>query len=503
MKIVWQHEAGQIGTPEFKMLEKPDTETRINLRSLLPPLSATKVATLLMATDSLAILGSAYVTYDALIVYSLSQDLYMAAAVFVWITSLFLMNFVGLYRYEAATHPLRHFHTILVAIATAFLFLLAAAFSIKVTETFSRLWLGYFATASGAAVLLIRVGMSQALLRLLHVRGSKRSLAIVGSGEQCRRLIAMLAQDPSRLIHIQGVFEDTLLPVERLVAGKEMTVPPENGLEHLESQARIGLIDDVVIAIPWHEDDRIMAIVAKLRELTVNVYLLSDLVGFRTKFRSPPSHFGELPILQVVGKPMSGWDGAIKTIEDLVLAPFILIIAAPLLVLIAFAVKFDSPGPVLFRQKRVGFNNKVFDVYKFRSMQHTNVPSGKTQQTIPDDVRVTRVGRFLRRWSLDELPQIFNVLNGTMSLVGPRPHALDHNEEFARRAKGYFARHRVKPGITGLAQVNGYRGGTDTEEKLDGRVRNDIYYAENWSLSLDARILLRTLIICLTGKNAY
>ena len=125
------------------------------------------------------------------------------------------MNFVGLYRYEAATHPLRHSHTILVAVATAFLFLLAAAFSIKVTETFSRLWLGYFAVASGAAVWLIRLGMSQALLRLLHVRGSKRSLAIVGSGEQCRRLIAMLAQDPSRLIHIQGVFEDTLLPVER------------------------------------------------------------------------------------------------------------------------------------------------------------------------------------------------------------------------------------------------------------------------------------------------
>ena len=283
-----------------------------------------------------------------------------------------------------------------------------------------------------------------------------------------------------------------------------MTVPPENGLEHLASQARIGLIDDVVIAIPWHEDDRIMAIVAKLRELTVNVYLLSDLVGLPTKFRSPPSHFGELPILQVVGKPMSGWDGAIKTIEDLVLAPFILLIAAPLLVLIAFAVKLDSPGPVLFRQKRVGFNNQVFEVYKFvGSMQHGPPPLGKTQQTTPDDVRVTRVGRFLRRWSLDELPQIFNVLNGTMSLVGPRPHALDHNEEFARRAKGYFARHRVKPGITGLAQVNGYRGGTDTEEKLDGRVRNDIYYAENWSLSLDVRILLRTLVICLTGKNAY
>lgn len=490
-------------TTELTMLKTSDTRTRRNLGPLLPPLSATKAATLLMATDSLAVLGTGYLTYDAIVVYSLSQNLYIAAAVFVWITSLFLLNFVDLYRYEAATHPLRHAHTILVALATAFLFLLAAAFAIKVSETFSRLWLGYFAVASAATVLLFRVGVSHALRQLLHVRGTRRNLAIVGSGEQCRRLVAALAQDATRPIHVQGVFEDNLPPVERLVAGTEMRVPPENGLEYLASQARSGLIDDVVIAIPWHEDDRIMAVVAKLRELTVNVYLLSDLVGFRTKFRNPPSHFGELPILQVVGKPMSGWDGAIKSAEDYLLSPLILLLAAPLLLVIAAAIKLDSPGPILFRQKRVGFNNEVFDVYKFRSMRHTTESSGKLLQTTPDDMRVTRVGRFLRRWSLDELPQIFNVLNGTMSLVGPRPHALDHNEEFARRAKGYFARHRVKPGITGLAQVNGFRGGTDTEEKLEGRVRNDIYYAENWTLSLDANILLRTLVICVTGKNAY
>ena len=200
---------------------------------------------------------------------------------------------------------------------------------------------------------------------------------------------------------------------------------------------------------------------------------------------------------------MSGWDGAFKKLEDYTLAPLILLIIAPFLLLIALAIKLDTPGPVIFRQKRLGFNNQVFDVYKFRTMRHETAPSEKTQQATPDDQRVTRVGRFLRRWSLDELPQIFNVLTGTMSLIGPRPHALDHNEEFARRAEGYFARHRVKPGITGLAQVRGYRGPTDTAEKLEGRVRSDIFYAENWSPSLDAWILLRTLVISVTGRNAY
>jgi Undecaprenyl-phosphate glucose phosphotransferase len=318
------------------------------------------------------------------------------------------------------------------------------------------------------------------------------------------RLMHRLQNERSHPVAINGVFLDS---PERMVAGLNPELTGEfrlgGDLDALVREARVGAIDDVVIALPWSEDKRIMAIVSILRELPVNVYLASDLIGFRTEFRSPPGHFGALPVVQLVGKPMSGWDSVLKAVEDFVLSAILVVVLSPLLVLIALAIKLDSRGPVFFRQKRLGFNNQIINVYKFRSMYADDETGGKTLQATKADPRITRVGRFLRRWSLDELPQLLNVLNGTMSLVGPRPHALDHNEDFARQVRGYFARHRVKPGITGLAQVKGYRGATDTQEKLEGRVRNDIFYVDNWSLSFDIQILMRTFVICLLGKNAY
>ena len=181
----------------------------------------------------------------------------------------------------------------------------------------------------------------------------------------------------------------------------------------------------------------------------------------------------------------------------------ILVLILPLLVAIATAIKLDSRGPVVFRQKRYGFNNEVFDVYKFRSMYFNRPPEQGVPQAKRNDPRVTRVGKFLRATSLDELPQVFNVLQGVMSLVGPRPHAVAHNEEYAETITGYFARHRVKPGITGWAQVNGWRGETDTHVKMENRVRHDIEYIENWSLFLDLKILFMTAFVVFVQKSAY
>jgi exopolysaccharide biosynthesis polyprenyl glycosylphosphotransferase len=226
------------------------------------------------------------------------------------------------------------------------------------------------------------------------------------------------------------------------------------------------------------------------------------MIGFRVNLRQPPEHFIRFPVHEIIGRPLSGWDLVIKAALDFTIATLALLALLPVFIVIAVAIKIDSPGPVFFLQKRLGFNNQIFTIFKFRTMYASPVPTQSTRQATRNDPRVTRVGWFLRRTSLDELPQLLNVLNGTMSLVGPRPHAIDHNEEYAKKIRGYFGRHRVKPGITGLAQVNGFRGETDTVEKMEKRVLFDIHYVDNWNILLDMKIILRTVII-MFGGNAY
>jgi putative colanic acid biosynthesis UDP-glucose lipid carrier transferase len=212
-----------------------------------------------------------------------------------------------------------------------------------------------------------------------------------------------------------------------------------------------------------------------------------------------------VPLLNIFERPMSGWSHVAKAVEDRLLAALLLILGSPVMLLIALAVGLDSPGGVLFRQKRYGFNNEVIEVIKFRTMRADAAEHGQAEvrQAARADPRVTRVGRILRRTSLDELPQLLNVLSGEMSLVGPRPLAVAHNELYAPLIDAYLGRHRVKPGITGWAQVNGLRGETETLAKMERRVEYDLYYIEHWSLGFDLRILARTLLVGFAHPNAY
>jgi len=375
---------------------------------------------------------------------------------------------------------------------------LAAAFSIKISEAYSRVWIAAFFACCIVSLLLERTALSWLIWKLGENDLVARNVAIIGVDAQSSQLLGFLGKSKPAFLNITGVYI-----VGERGGSFDPKYPIRGNLDDLILSIRNNNVDDVIVAIPWSENRRIAGVIEKLRELPTNVLLSADLAGFNFPMSPPPSYFESLPLYQVVGKPLSGWDVIIKSLEDYVLGTALLILLAPFLLAVALLIKLDSKGPVLFRQKRLGFNNQNFDIFKFRTMLNSEQPEEKTIQARLNDPRVTRIGRFLRKWSIDELPQLLNVLNGTMSLVGPRPHAIDHNTEYSQKIRGYFSRHRVKPGITGLAQVKGFRGQTDTLEKMEGRVRYDVQYAETWSPTLDLKILILTPFTVIWGKNAF
>jgi Undecaprenyl-phosphate glucose phosphotransferase len=271
-------------------------------------------------------------------------------------------------------------------------------------------------------------------------------------------------------------------------------------------------VDQVYIALPWIARGRLQELIRQLELTPVRISLVSEPLGFDIPVRAI-KYINNTPTLQLIHYPLSGWSNLIKWIEDRFLSLLILIFVSPLLVFIAIAIKLDSPGRVFFKQRRYGFNNNEIDVWKFRSMYVDNSayvdnsgPNVPMRQATKNDVRVTRVGRFLRQSSLDELPQFINVFLGDMSIVGPRPHAVAHTyhgQKFEEIIARYAARHRVKPGITGWAQVNGWRGETDTVEKIEKRIEYDLHYIEHWSLWFDIWIIMKTMILIVKDENAY
>ncbi|HYC63590.1 MAG TPA: exopolysaccharide biosynthesis polyprenyl glycosylphosphotransferase, partial [Reyranellaceae bacterium] len=264
-------------------------------------------------------------------------------------------------------------------------------------------------------------------------------------------------------------------------------------------------LDQIVIALPWSDEQRIAQVMTRLSPLPIDVRLSPDLVGFSLAH----CRYGEvagLPVLNVFDKPLSEEKLVLKRAEDIVVALGLLTLFSPLMLGIALLIKLGSPGPVFFRQTRFGFNNQPISVWKFRTMYIEDCRDVIEEQTRRDDPRVTPIGHWLRRTSMDELPQLFNVLQGSMSVVGPRPHAQGTragNVLFEEAVAEYAARHRVKPGLTGWAQVNGWRGETDTLEKIQRRVDHDLYYIENWSLMFDIKIVLMTILTIMRGRNAW
>ena len=378
------------------------------------------------------------------------------------------------------------------------LILLTLALALRISDQFSQKW--FFASFLTSSVLIFTLrGGGKVLIRQLASAGVLvRNVAIVGASGQAQHLVSRLRLEDAPWKRIVGIFDDRRTRISRDVNG----FPVLGNLDDLVRYVRSGKVHDVVITLPWSADDRLVTIIGKLRALPVHIYLGSDLIGYHFP-RHREQMLEGVPVLEIASAPLTGWSGLIKKVEDRVIGCGVVVLLSPLLLLIAAAIRLDSPGPVLFRQKRYGFNNQEIVVYKFRSMHHNRPREQGVPQATKNDPRVTRVGRILRSTSLDELPQLFNVLQGNMSMVGPRPHAVEHNEQYAQLIGGYHGRHRVKPGITGWAQINGFRGETDTVEKMRGRVEHDVFYIENWSLWFDLKIMILTAFAGWTHKNAY
>lgn len=403
-----------------------------------------------------------------------------------------------LYEFDTIAAWPRRMLYLVILMGAVFVLLVGLGFALKVSENFSRVWA--FSTFVGATVAMFTTrGIAVLVLRRWARSGRfRRRIAIYGAGLQAEEFVRRLRRNASIWEELVGVYDDRKSRVPDTVGGQ----PIVGGLGDLFEAARANAVDSVVVTLPWHADRRVSEVVQHVRELPVHVYLGSDLVGYALPAHTPTVLSG-VSVLKVVSAPLSGWKQVVKAIEDRVLGVAILIAVLPLLSAIAVAIKIDSPGPILFRQRRFGFNNNEMVVWKFRTMYHKRPPDAGVPQATRDDPRVTRVGRLLRRTSLDELPQLIHVLEGSMSLVGPRPHAVEHNKLYAPLIEGYSARHNVKPGLTGWAQVNGLRGETDTLDKMKERVTYDIYYVENWSIWFDVRIIFLTLAVIWRQSTAY
>jgi putative colanic acid biosynthesis UDP-glucose lipid carrier transferase len=325
---------------------------------------------------------------------------------------------------------------------------------------------------------------------------SKR-VVVVGASPLGIRIATTVAVEPLMRVKMLGYFDDRRperLPAAAagLLKGRVADVP---------AFVRENRVNVVFVTLPMVAQTRVLSLLDELRDSTASVYFVPDVFTLGL-IQSRYDEMDGIPLIAVSETPYSGVDAALKRIFDVVVTLAVLLFAWPLLLLVAAGVKLSSPGPVIFKQRRYGMDGREIAVYKFRSMNVTE-DGGEIRQATRGDKRVTPFGAFIRKTSIDELPQLFNVLKGNMSLVGPRPHAVAHNEQYRKVIKGYMLRHKVLPGITGWAQVNGLRGETETLDQMRARVEHDIFYLRNWSLSLDLWILIRTVIVVLCDRKAY
>jgi Undecaprenyl-phosphate glucose phosphotransferase len=428
---------------------------------------------------------------------------YFAAIAGIALMSLLAFQAADIYQVQAFRGHEKQYMRLASAWSVVILLAVTVSFLAKAGDEFSRVWLGSYYVVGLVALLAFRRTLFLMVRRWTRQGRLDRRTVVVGAGASGEALIAAMSGQRDSDVHIVGAFDDR---------GDERSAPTCEGVpklgtvDDLVEFARQTRVDLVIFSLPISAEGRILQMLKKLWVLPVDIRLSAHTNKLRFRPRSY-SYIGNVPVLDIFDRPIADWDVVMKWLFDKVVGTLALICLSPVMLAVAIAIKLDSKGPIFFKQRRYGFNNEVVEIYKFRSMYVDQADPTANKLVTKNDPRVTRVGRFIRRTSLDELPQLFNVVfTGNLSLVGPRPHAVHAKAEdhlYDEAVDGYFARHRVKPGITGWAQINGWRGETDSKEKIQRRVEHDLYYIENWSILLDIYILARTPFALLRGEGAY
>jgi putative colanic acid biosynthesis UDP-glucose lipid carrier transferase len=375
--------------------------------------------------------------------------------------------------------------------------LLLLGYATKTSSVFSRRALFTWFMIAPALLVLTQIAIDVLISRKLLSAGNARRVVIAGAGELGSNLADKIQSSPLLGMTVEGMFDDR--GAERL--SPELPFPLIGNLRQLPDYVRSNGIDVIFITLPIRNIQRVTDLLDELHDTTVSIYFVPDVFVFDL-IQCRTADIAGIPAVALCESPFQGTQGVIKATSDYVIASVILLLMSPLMLAIGLAIKLTSPGSIIFKQRRYGLDGREIIVYKFRTMT-VSEDSDNIRQATRDDERLTKVGAFLRKYSLDELPQFINVLQGRMSVVGPRPHAVAHNEQYRPLIKGYMVRHKVNPGITGLAQVLGYRGETETVDAMRNRVEYDLEYLRNWSLTLDLRIILRTVRIVLRDEMAY
>jgi putative colanic acid biosynthesis UDP-glucose lipid carrier transferase len=378
-----------------------------------------------------------------------------------------------------------------------FAVLLVLGYATKTSSLYSRKLLFTWLLITPPVLVLARMAVETMIMRMVLSSNHSRRIVIAGANQLGQSLAQKLRSSTQFGMTIDGFFDDR--SAERL--GAESDLPIIGKLPELPAYVRKHKIDLIFIVLPMRNIQRVTELLDELHDTTASIYFVPDVFVFDL-IQCRTGDIDGMPVVALCETPFHGMRGVVKRASDYVIASLMLIITSPILLAIAAAIKLTTPGSVIFSQRRYGLDGHEIIVYKFRTMT-VSEDSGEIRQATKDDDRITKVGAFLRKYSLDELPQFINVLQGRMSVVGPRPHAVAHNEEYRPLIKGYMVRHKVNPGITGLAQVQGYRGETNTVEDMKNRVDCDLEYLRNWSLALDLKIIARTVNIMFSDKMAY